>query len=58
LPIEFVRCLNGPELIPDPKGKKGEVLDCLRLFDVDGDGDVDLDDAAAYINEYPEKEAP
>ena len=39
----FADCLNGPNMLPAPAGVPS-VLDCLGVFDVDRDNDVDLAD--------------
>lgn len=44
----FVDCLAGPDLPPAPGGLPLSGSDCLRFFDFDRDGDVDLADVHAF----------
>lgn len=41
----FADCMNGPDMPPAP-GAPMTAQECLDVFDIDGDGDVDMDDAA------------
>jgi hypothetical protein len=44
----LAECLSGPEALPIPPDL-ATAFDCLRVYDIDGDGDVDLKDAAKYL---------
>ncbi len=46
---DFTDCMAGPDSPPSPLMPEIDVADCLRWFDINADGDVDLRDAASLI---------
>ena len=47
----FVGCMAGPETPPDPAAPL-TAQECLDIFDVDEDGDVDLSDAGRFQSAF------
>ncbi len=51
--LSFIaKCLAGPNTAPVPVNPLFGSADCLRVFDVDGDSDVDLVDFGAFMEIY------
>jgi sugar lactone lactonase YvrE len=48
---EFAACLGGPGQLPNPVPPVTSEQ-CLAAFDAQGDGDVDLEDAAAFLRSF------
>ena len=48
---DFIECVGGPEVAPNPLFSRC-VQTCLDAFDFDLDGDVDMEDAAAFGNAF------
>jgi hypothetical protein len=49
----FANCLSGPGALPDPDAPLSEE-ECLDLYDLDGDDDVDLIDYPRLLWAFPD----
>jgi len=52
--VGIVDCLSSPQTLPSGF-PPATPFDCLRVYDSDDDGDVDMADVAAYLNSVEQR---